>query len=100
VPHLTRKPSEYMADHVWFCTQPVEEPHRPRDISWVIDQIGEDRLIFASDYAHWDWDAPDTVLPASLPEATKRKIFYENARTLYRLPDDQSEEHDGTLRRR
>lgn len=101
VPHLTRRPSEYL-DHVWFCTQPVEEPHRPRDIAWVIEQVGPDRLIFASDYAHWDWDAPNTVLPASLPEEIKRKIFYENARELYRLPDvihDTSEKIDGALHR-
>jgi len=86
-PHLTRRPSEQIRDHVWFCTQPIEEPHQPKDLPWLIDQVGADRLIFASDYAHWDWDAPDTAIPARLPEAIRRKIYYENARELYRLPD-------------
>jgi predicted TIM-barrel fold metal-dependent hydrolase len=87
LPHLKRKPSEYLREHVWFCTQPVEEPEHAADLLRVIDQIGADRLIFASDYAHWDWDAPDTVLPPRLDEGIRRKILYENARQLYRLPD-------------
>ncbi len=87
LPHLKRKPSEYLREHVWFCTQPVEEPEHASDLLRTIDQIGADRLIFASDYAHWDWDAPDTVLPPRLDERIRRKILYENARALYRLPD-------------
>ncbi len=87
VPHLRRRPSEYLREHVWFCTQPVEEPERPQDFLRLIEQVGADRLIFASDYAHWDWDAPDAVLPPRLPAAVSSKIFYENARDLYRLPD-------------
>ena len=86
-PHLTRRPSEYIREHVWFCTQPVEEPHRADDLLWLIEQVGVDHLIFASDYAHWDWDAPDTVLPARLPDDVKWKIYFDNARALYRLPD-------------
>jgi predicted TIM-barrel fold metal-dependent hydrolase len=87
VPQLRRPPSEYLREHVWFCTQPVEEPDRPADFLRLVEQIGAERLVFASDYAHWDWDAPDTALPARLPEEVRRKIFYENARELYRLPD-------------
>ncbi len=86
-PHLTRRPSEYIRDHVWFCTQPVEEPYQPEDLLWLMEQVGTDHLIFASDYAHWDWDAPDTAIPARLPDDVRRKIYYENARELYRLSD-------------
>ena len=85
VPHLTRHPSEYLREHVWFCTQPVEEPHRSEDFVWLVEQIGAERLIFASDYAHWDWDAPNTAIPARLSDDVRRKIFYENAAGLYRL---------------
>jgi Predicted metal-dependent hydrolase of the TIM-barrel fold len=28
VPHLKRSPSEYISEHVWFTTQPMEEPGR------------------------------------------------------------------------
>lgn len=87
VPHLKRRPSEYLREHVWYCTQPVEEPERPADFLRTVEQIGADRLVFASDYAHWDWDAPDAVLPTRIPDDVRHKIFYENARQLYRLPD-------------
>lgn len=82
-PHLTRRPSEQIRDHVWFCTQPVEEPDRPEDLRWLMEQVGTDHLIFASDYAHWDWDAPDTAIPARLPDDLRRKIYYDNALALY-----------------
>ncbi len=48
---------------------------------------GQTGCIFASDYAHWDSDAPDMALPTRLPDGMKRKIYYENGRALYRLPD-------------
>ena len=60
-------------------------PETPASFLRLIEQIGADRLVFASDYAHWDWDAPDTALPARLPDEVRRKIYYENARELYRL---------------
>ena len=85
VPHLKRPPSEYLREHVWYCTQPVEEPETTASFLRLLDQIGDDRLVFASDYAHWDWDAPDAVLPTRLPEEVRHKLFYENARALYRL---------------
>jgi predicted TIM-barrel fold metal-dependent hydrolase len=85
VPLVQRPPSEYIREHVWFCTQPVEEPERPEDLNWLIEQVGADRLIFASDYAHWDWDAPDTAIPPRLPADVRRKIFFENASKLYGL---------------
>jgi len=87
VPHLARKPSEYIRDHVWFCTQPVEEPEQAASFTRLVEQIGADRLVFASDYAHWDWDAPDMAIPARLPDHIRRQIFFESARELYRLPE-------------
>ena len=28
VPHVKRPPSEYVREHFWFATQPIEEPER------------------------------------------------------------------------
>ena len=32
VSHLQRRPSEYMRDHFWFTTQPIEEPEQPEQL--------------------------------------------------------------------
>ncbi len=50
VPHLKRKPSEYIRDHIYLSTQPMVEPDDRRHLNDVIDWIGADRLVFASDY--------------------------------------------------
>ena len=61
VPHLKRPPSEYIREHIWYTTQPMEEPERPEDLTKLIEWIGWDRLLFSTDYPHWDFDDPKTV---------------------------------------
>ena len=86
VPHLKRPPSEYVRENVWFTTQPMDEPERPRDIIDIFDWIGWDRLMFASDYPHWDSDHPELAFPQSLPKDRLQAILSANARSVYRLP--------------
>jgi predicted TIM-barrel fold metal-dependent hydrolase len=90
VPHLQRKPSECIRDQVWFTTQPVEEPDDPRDLLRAIEHGRlADRLLFATDYPHWDFDSPTGSLPRGLtPEATAA-ILAGNACALYRLPAER-----------
>ena len=86
VPHLKRTPSEYIREHIWVTTQPMEEPPEPRYLLQVIEQLGsDDMLMFATDYPHWDYDDPDRAFPVRLTPDAKRKIFSENARALYAL---------------
>lgn len=84
-PHLTRKPSDTIRDHVWLTTQPMEEPERKRHLKDVIDWIGVDRLVFATDYPHWDYDDPAWSLPIPLEGAARQGFFLDNARALYGL---------------
>ena len=58
VPHLKRLPSEYMRSNVWFTTQPVEEPEPREHLADAIEWMGWDRVLFATDYPHWDFDDP------------------------------------------
>src|SRR5581483_193046 len=58
VPHLKRKPSEYVREHFWFTTQPIDEPDEARHLRQLIEWVGVDRLLFSSDYPHWDFDDP------------------------------------------
>jgi predicted TIM-barrel fold metal-dependent hydrolase len=89
VPRLRRKPSEYFAEHFWLTTQPMEEPFVAsqfvdllRHAPWL-----QDRLMFSTDYPHWDFDAPDEALPkVRLPDGFAAKLMAENARALYKLP--------------
>jgi uncharacterized protein len=85
VPHLRRLPSEYVRDHVWITTQPMEEPHTPEHLHRVIGRIGAEKLMFATDYPHWDFDSPDQAFPIRLPEEIERRIMRENARAFYKL---------------
>ena len=36
VPHLDRPPSEELREHLWFTTQPIEEPADPADLDTVL----------------------------------------------------------------
>jgi len=84
VPHLTRPPSEYVRQHFWLTTQPMEEPHRKEQFYQFLEHLQmDDRLMFATDYPHWDFDAPDSAVPVPLPPDLQRKIMAENARALY-----------------
>jgi len=83
-PHLKRAPSEYMREQVWFTTQPMEEPVTREHVMDTIEWLGWDRLIFATDYPHWDYDDPAHVLPVAVAEDKRRDFFLNNALKLYR----------------
>ena len=51
----------------------------------LIDWIGVDRLLFSSDYPHWDFDDPRFAIKTPLTETERGKIFNGNARALYKL---------------
>jgi predicted TIM-barrel fold metal-dependent hydrolase len=87
VPDLQQAPSEYLRERLWFTTQPVEEPERP---GWFADLLGQleraglgDRLMFSSDYPHWDFDDPFTAVPRGLPDDVRARILGGNASALY-----------------
>jgi predicted TIM-barrel fold metal-dependent hydrolase len=84
VPWLTRKPSETIQECFRATTQPMEEPPDSKHLLSIIEMIGRDHfLLFATDYPHWDFDAPDRALPAVVPKELQRRIFSQNAREVY-----------------
>lgn len=82
-PLLTRKPSEYLASKQFWYSIEIEESMVPH----VIDRIGVDRLLWASDYPHWDTSWPHSVSHflsrTDISEADKRTILGENPAQLY-----------------
>ncbi|MQA85059.1 MAG: amidohydrolase family protein [Streptosporangiales bacterium] len=83
VPHLRRRPSEYVREHMRMTTQPMEEPERPHHLLDLIEQLGPEMLMFSTDYPHWDFDDPNRAFQVRLPEEVKSKVFHENARGFY-----------------
>jgi uncharacterized protein len=89
-PRVQRKPSEYIDEHVWFTTQPIEEPDDPQHLVYAIEQarLG-DRLLFATDYPHWDFDSPKQALPRAFGGELRRAILRDNAPAQYGLPAER-----------
>lgn len=83
VPHVKEPPSETISRQVWLTTQPMEEPGDPAHLAAVIDWIGWDRLIFATDYPHWDFDDPAHAMKLPLDAATRNRFYRENARAVW-----------------
>jgi predicted TIM-barrel fold metal-dependent hydrolase len=86
IPWVKRPPSEIVAEQCWFTTQPLEQPARGRYLHQVLETIDglQDRLMFATDYPHWDFDTPRLV-ERRLPKEWRAKAMSENARGLYGL---------------
>ncbi|TSD47056.1 amidohydrolase [Rhodococcus sp. KBS0724] len=87
VPHLTRKPSEYVRDHVWLSTQPIDEPPNSAHLVEMIEEFGIDNILYASDYPHFDFDDPDTAFPRIFPPHLRDKVMRENGKRLFRIED-------------
>jgi predicted TIM-barrel fold metal-dependent hydrolase len=93
IPHLQRKPSEYIRDHFWYSTQPLEEPERPEHLEQALALLdAPDRIVFSSDYPHWDFDPP-TEVARLVPDELREGIMGRNAARLFpklsHLEDDQ-----------
>ena len=83
VPHVKRPPSEYMKENVYLTTQPMEEPARPAQLIDLFERIGWDRLLFSTDYPHWDFDDPRLAFRAPLTDAQRHQLLFGNARKVY-----------------
>jgi predicted TIM-barrel fold metal-dependent hydrolase len=84
VPWLRMKPSDYFRRQC-FTSFEADETR----LGEVISSIGADRIVFASDYPHWDATFPgvtEMILGREdLDAETKRKIMGENAARLLQL---------------
>lgn len=86
VPHLKKAPSEYLRQHFWVSTQPMEEPDRPDQLIDIMGWVGWDKIMYSSDYPHWDFDDPLRVFPREIAAGKRAMIYADNARKLYGLP--------------
>ena len=61
----------------------MEEPQDRRHLFDTIEWIGWDRLLFASDYPHWDFDDPHLAWRFQMTEVEKRNLLHDNALAVY-----------------
>ena len=80
---VKRPPSEYIREHIWLTSQPIEEPDRREHLVETMEWIGWDRILYASDYPHWDYDDPDRCLPPQLSRGQRDALMRDNAFALY-----------------
>ena len=84
-PLLKRKPSEYIRSGRFYFTCETGETLLPQ----VVDLVGEDAIMYASDWPHWDNDFPESIHKlldrGDLDDRAKQKILRENARSAYKL---------------
>jgi uncharacterized protein len=86
LPDLKRKPSEYVLDHMWFSTQPLDFPEDRNELRKALEWMQADRLLlFSTDYPHWTFDDPKWII-RQLPEQFRERIMFQNGIDLYGLP--------------
>jgi predicted TIM-barrel fold metal-dependent hydrolase len=82
---LAHKPSEYWSRQMYATFQSdLVGMH-------LLDFLGEDRVMYASDYPHPDGTWPDSASiiksqMAHLSESTRHKLVHDNAASLYKTP--------------
>ena len=81
-PYLRLKPSDYFRQSCFISCDPDEDL-----VYQVVETIGDDRIVFATDFPHPDAKYPNAVksfmeLPR-LTKDTRRKILWDNALAFY-----------------
>lgn len=84
LPWLKLLPSEYFHRQCVISCDPDEAT-----VHYAVDFLGEDKVLFASDFPHWDGEFPGSVAEIrenpKLSENAKRAILGENARRFLKL---------------
>jgi len=83
---LKHAPSEYMTSGRFFCS--IERHEGEEMFNYVRSVLGEDVLMWGSDYPHSECQFPDSVDNilkwSSLGQETRRKLLWDNAARLYK----------------
>jgi predicted TIM-barrel fold metal-dependent hydrolase len=85
LPELEQPPSEYVTSGRYF--QSIEMSEGEGVTRMVSELLGDDLLMYASDYPHgesWYPISVETVMAWEMPPERKRKLFWDNAVNFYR----------------
>ncbi|HSJ99677.1 MAG TPA: amidohydrolase family protein [Kofleriaceae bacterium] len=81
LPHLKMSPTDYFKRQCWVATEGEEA-----DLAGVLRYLGDDRVVWASDYPHFDCKLPgalDWCKRSGLSEPVLEKLLWKNAVALY-----------------
>jgi len=82
---LTESPSEMVRSRSIYFSCEADEPMLPQ----ALDYVGNDRIMYASDFPHWDHSYPKSVKELAdrtdLTDDAKRQVLAANARKFYKL---------------
>jgi hypothetical protein len=87
-PLLEKSPEEYVRENFYFASQPLGEPNDVEQMRQMLDIVGTDSLMFASDYPHWDFDHPDELgkyLRQMFTEEEREQVLNETPREAFAL---------------
>lgn len=86
-PECTKSPIEYFKRNCYVTTECDEHL-----VYHMIEELGDDRILFETDFPHPDSKYPRAVATflaqPKLSEESKRKILWDNALDFYRFPED------------
>ena len=83
-PLLTMKPSEYFKRQCVIGCEGDEA-----DVGYAVQQIGDDNIVFSTDYPHSDSDFPKATqefFHQEMPMDSRRKILWDNCAKFYGIP--------------
>ncbi len=86
-PWVRKMPSEYLKDF-YYTSQPLEEQYNAsHELEYIFKYIdAENKLLYASDYPHWDFDVPASIYDLHfLSKRQKEKIMGENSANLFKI---------------
>jgi uncharacterized protein len=77
------KPSEYFQRQCWISTE------HEKELPMIIDLVGDDKIVFSTDYPHGDSDFPHAVEEflemEDVSDESRKKILWDNCAQLYGL---------------
>lgn len=87
--HVDRLPSEYVSEQFYFTTQPLgHTAGDPADLATMIDLVGPESIMYASDLPHTDFDPPEELfdrINGRFDESAVRGMMGETALDVFDL---------------
>jgi predicted TIM-barrel fold metal-dependent hydrolase len=85
-PWVERYPSEYLRDHVRFCSSAFDGPTDENIVErWMEFSNKSDLLMYGSSYPHWSTESPAAVA-AGLNTLQRENVLWRNASDFYNIP--------------